>query len=245
MDDFSYFRSLTQELNALKDRVRYFIKDHHWLSDGEWKESVLRAVLRRHLPKTYGVGSGFIATEKGPSTQVDILIYDTTKPILFQDGDFVIVTPDLVSAIIEVKTSVSKAKLPTILQKLSSLHQKVAFTAQCQPFVGMFAYNSNGCDYTHLLETLYSVVEENDRRNIHCVSLGSDLFCRYWHSSPENPRGQSELWRAYHLAEMAPAYFIHNVIESLCYRSVIDNNFVWYPREGKESYQLGEKKRKV
>lgn len=242
MDEFSYFRSITQELSALKNRVRYFIKDHHWLSDGEWKESVLRAVLRRHLPKTYGVGSGFIVTENGPSTQVDVLIYDTTKPILFQDGDFVIVTPDLVHAIIEVKTRVEKGKLSNYLEKLSTLHQVAARTAQCSPFVGLFSYQNDGCDHMFLLEKLYETVNGTPRRNVHCVCLGDDLFCKYWYSPPETPRRENELWRAYKLTDMAPAYFVHNVIESLCERSVIDNNFVWYPQQGKEEYQLGEKR---
>lgn len=46
MDPTIHFKSLALELNALKDRVRNFIDDAHWLTDGEWKEAVLRAMLR-------------------------------------------------------------------------------------------------------------------------------------------------------------------------------------------------------
>jgi hypothetical protein len=67
MDELEYFRSITLELQALKNRVRHFIRDKHWLTDGEWKESVLRAVLRRHLPQSIGVGTGFVITQDGPS----------------------------------------------------------------------------------------------------------------------------------------------------------------------------------
>jgi len=109
-DDWNYFQSLTERIDALKNRVRHFIGDAHWLKDGEWKESVIRSILRRHLPITVGVGTGFIACHGGRvSTQNDILLYDRTKPILFQDGDFVIVTPRLVLGLIEVKTKVENS----------------------------------------------------------------------------------------------------------------------------------------
>jgi hypothetical protein len=39
---------------------------------------------------------------------------------------------------------------------------------------------------------------------------------------------------------MAPPYFVHNVIEALCESSVLDNNNIWYPNQGKEIFTLGE-----
>ncbi|RYD85866.1 MAG: hypothetical protein EOP84_00995 [Verrucomicrobiaceae bacterium] len=240
MSDFPYFESITQEMNALKNRVRHFIGERHWLSEGEWKESVLRAILRRHLPRTLAVGSGFVRTSNDVSTQIDIIIYDTDKPILFQDGDFVIVTPDLVRAIIEVKTTAHRNQLPAQLLKLSAAHALISSEAQCQPFVGFFAYENAKCAYNDVLATMHTMVGFNSRKNIHCISLGEDLFTRFWHCPPETPRTPRRLWRSYKLRGMAPAYFIHNVIEFLCARSVIDNNSVWYPHEGKEAYTLGE-----
>jgi len=62
VDVIKYFESLSTELSSLKDRVRYIIDDKHWLTDGEWKESVLRSILRRHLPSSVCVGSGFLVT---------------------------------------------------------------------------------------------------------------------------------------------------------------------------------------
>ena len=47
-----YFQSLSQEIGALKHRVRHLIEDAHWQTDGEWKETVVRQVLRRHLSST-------------------------------------------------------------------------------------------------------------------------------------------------------------------------------------------------
>ena len=69
-----YFESISLDLNALKNRVRNFISDAHWQTDGEWKESVLRNILRRHLPKNIEVGRGFIVRPEDCSTQIDVLI---------------------------------------------------------------------------------------------------------------------------------------------------------------------------
>ncbi len=61
----SYFKSLSLEFTALKDRVRNFIDDAHWLTDGEWKETVLRTILSRSLPQDILIGRGFIVTPGG------------------------------------------------------------------------------------------------------------------------------------------------------------------------------------
>ena len=241
MSDLDYFHSLTQELNALKNRVRHFIKDRHWLSDGLWKESVLRAVLRRHLPRHLEVGSGFIVAGSEVSTQVDILIYDSNYPILFRDGDFVVVTPDLVRAVIEVKTRVEPSDLVGHFNKLGDIHYMAASTAQCRPLVGLFSFENRGCDYGAVLAALAESANGKPRRRVHCVSLGDDDFTRFWHCPPETPQRPKDLWRSYNLNGLAPAYFIHNVIESLCQRSVLDNEDLWYPRQGKESFTLGER----
>ena len=60
MDTKKYFESLSLECDALKDRVKNFIADSHWLTDGEWKESVLRSMIKRSISSTVGVGRGFI-----------------------------------------------------------------------------------------------------------------------------------------------------------------------------------------
>ena len=108
MNVTDYYRSLASELHAVKNRVRNFIGSHHWPTDGEWKESVLRTVLRRHLPSNMKVGRGFVVRPERPSKQIDVLIYDASKPVLYQDGDLVIVTCDAVKGIIEVKSNIER-----------------------------------------------------------------------------------------------------------------------------------------
>src|SRR3990172_3909969 len=104
MDTEAHYRSLAAEIEALKNRVRNFIAKSHWQTDGEWKESVLRAIIQRHLPSDVGVGRGFVIKPSASSSQIDVLLYDTSKPLLYRDGDLVFVTVDAVRGIVEVKS---------------------------------------------------------------------------------------------------------------------------------------------
>lgn len=239
-EGLDYFRSITLEFQALKDRVRHFIRDRHWLTDGEWKESVLRSVLRRHLPQNIGVGKGFVITKDGPSSQIDILLFDRTKPLLYHDGDLVIITSDLCLGIIEVKTRLSTAKLREAIQKLADCREYVSHSAQCRPFVGLFSFEHDGEDFQTLLDQIKSAAAGSSRAIVNCVSLGTSLFARYWHCAPEQPNRPVNIVRAYKLRDLAPAYFVHNVVEDLCSHSVLENNHIWYPAHGKEAHTLGQ-----
>jgi hypothetical protein len=61
-----YHESVTSELDAVKNRIRNLVT--HWVTYGEWKESALRTVLRRHLPVGALVGRGFIVGREFSST---------------------------------------------------------------------------------------------------------------------------------------------------------------------------------
>lgn len=243
--DFEAFhRSVTAELDAVKDRVRHLVR--HWPSDGGFKETVLMSVLRRHLPESVIVGRGFIVTSEEHSTQVDILIVDSRKPTLFKEGDFLIVTPDAVFGIIEVKTKKSdKHAISEALIKLSEV-EKICFESTFQNLVwtGLFIYEGkdeldhNGSIQKKILGALGDSYNATNRP-VNCISWGKNTFFRYW---PEGSDADSPIhgpvWHSYKLLDMAPSYFMGNLVDSL---SAIDNPravFAWFPKlEGKETYR--------
>ena len=55
-----YQKSISKELLSIKGRLRNFIDDHHWPEDGRYKEIILTDILRKHLPKSVSVGTGFV-----------------------------------------------------------------------------------------------------------------------------------------------------------------------------------------
>ena len=244
MDTNAYFRSLTAEISALKDRIRNFIGDAHWLSAGLWKESVVKAILRRYLPGAVGIGSGFVVTDNGPTTQIDVLVYDLTKPVLFRDGEFVIITADAALGLIEVKTRIQKNEIEQVCGKIFSAAKLVrSRRTVTRPFVGVISIEDTEVNADDLLDPIYKVASGVGGPDFNCLCLGSSYFVRYWDLPPTSPKRPINRWHAYKIPEMAPAYFIHNVIESLFPQSVNENNRMWYPLEGKEPYKIGERSR--
>jgi hypothetical protein len=105
-----YFVSINQEFSNLKNRVRNLIGDANWGEEGRYKEKIIINMLKRYLPSKYKIGTGFcidlnkINTKR--TTQLDVIIFEDNNPLLFQEGDFYILTPRSVRGIIEVKTNV-------------------------------------------------------------------------------------------------------------------------------------------
>ena len=236
----NYFESLAAELDALKNRVRNFIQDRHWQTDGEWKESVLRAFLRRNLPQSVKIGRGFVITERDISRQIDILIYDRTKPLLFQDGDLVFAPPDAVLGVIEVKTALNSTTFKQSIEDLSAKSELLESWYPASRVFGLFSYEDRTRNIRDTLETIKEVVDGKFSRVVHLVCLGHSKFIRYWNLDPIHQNRLIDRWHAYRLERKASGYFIHNVIEAICPHSVAQHQELWYPREGKESHKVGE-----
>jgi hypothetical protein len=241
MDASNYFLSLSLELDALKDRIRNFIDDAHWLTDGEWKETVLRAMLRRNMPASAVIGRGFIITPERVSSQIDILIYDSLKPVLFREGDLAFITPDAAKIVTEVKTRVTRTTLEETLLKLSANAELCRMHFGQRIMFSIFSYEASNIAAMDVLGILQQVANGKQARRIDCISLGTDLFFRYWRMDPlRRTRRPYDRWHAYQLPRLALGYFIHNLIERMDPESINLNNDMWYPRQGKEPFLVAE-----
>lgn len=236
MDIQDYFESLGQELGALKYRVRHLIADAHWQTDGEWKESVLRQVLRRHLPNSALVGRGFVVSRDSATRQIDILIHDGSKPVLFRDGDLVFVTPDAVLGIIEVKSRVTPSRFADAARKVAQDIGLVRLHANIRAFAAIFAFEADDAEPNSYLEgTARAADRWNDRLDF--AAIGPDRFQKYWNENPLAPSHPYASWHSYDLPKMATGYFVHNVIDAVSPESVFSNNDVWFPTSGKELHR--------
>ncbi len=246
MDVKAHFKSLTQELEALRDRVRNFsVGTPNWLTDGEWKESVLRSVLRSCLPAHIEPLRGFAVTPAVGTGQIDVLLYDNRQPVLFRNGDLVFVTPDAVLGIIEVKSNIGdRTALRAALKSLADDAAIIrAAKRQGQDlFVGLFSYTTAIQDarWQDVLEDLQEVASGDRHRIVSHVCLGCSQFGKFWESSPDGVGGRSyDTWHYYTLTNLSAGYFVSNVVATTAGESVAHNEDVWFPAVGKELQRLG------
>jgi hypothetical protein len=129
-----------ESLSSKVDLLERLIGDVHYPSLGLYKERLLADAIRGFLPRTVEVGTGFVmfphADVNPPggvqfhdplnqsaysmSRQCDILVYDVARyPAVFRDGEFVVIRPEAVRAVIEVKGSLS---IQQTREALSSFH---------------------------------------------------------------------------------------------------------------------------
>lgn len=232
MDIPAYYRSLTAELESVKDRVRNFIDGQHWLTHGEWRESVLRSLIAQRLPDSVKIGHGFVITEKGPTTQCDILIYRGDCPVLFREGDLVFVTPDAVVAIIEVKSTATRSVTKQAIEKLAKIGKKLGRNREhCT--LGLFAYDDEIRDDDWTLDKLHQICKHRSQI-INFINLGCSTFVRYWDYSPHGGDDHYEQWHSYDLENMSAGYFIANVLDSVSPDSIAKHSRLWFPDDSKE-----------
>jgi hypothetical protein len=236
MNTTQYFLSLSQELRGLQNRVRNFIEDAHWQTDGEWKESVLRSFLRRNLPKTVEIGRGFMVSSRGCSSQIDVLIYDAAKPVLFHDGDLVFITPDALCGMIEVKSSLNKALLAEAVKKVAK-NIPLITTGRAHRLVAIFAYESSVAT-DDALEILCSTAGGNADQVIDLVCLGDSHIIHWWYDKSGKILKK---WFSYKPQKIASGYFLHDIIQFINPQSVEENAAIWFPPDGRESDKDGEK----
>lgn len=129
--------TIANELASLSERVRYIIS--HGPTVGTYRENLLQNTLKKHLPERYHVATGFIFDLP---RQIDILIYDRVdySPV-FREGDLVIVPPESVRAVIEVKTKLTTRNLESALDLLDSTSYHDDNTPPF--FKGIFAFESD------------------------------------------------------------------------------------------------------
>ena len=237
----AYHKSIGKELQASQDQIRNLIGDAHWGEDGRHKEAILRRVLRAHLPESLHVGTGFVSGPNWTSHQTDILITRRDMPTLFKDGEMMIVTPDAVVAIIEVKTSLREtADAEEAIGKLAGDIANIRQYGNHNCHAGLFAFDrSRRNPDKMLLELLKRASLGDSVRIVNWLAFGPDCFVRFWEDASEvHGVVNGPAWHTYLLPELAHAYFLSNVTWQSTQQQSSENSFAWFPIEGsKETHR--------
>ncbi len=254
MNTRARLESISGEFSVLKNRVRDLIGDKHWPSDGAAKESILRVALRRYLPTNVGVGTGFVVGTDDCSGQIDVLLYDTFKPVLYRDGDFLCITSDAVKGIIEVKTKIDypyelRDALSSIINDIGFIRTDIRrFPGRYghDIFAALFSYESDLNPTKDFVADFRVNTEGSIGKIVNFASIGPDYFVRFWNTPPVSPRNLEEKkapyqrWHSYCLKNLAPGYFVDNVVACFDRPSVHRNQDLWFLEEGKEINKIGE-----
>jgi hypothetical protein len=241
-------KSITKELDIVRNRVRDLIGSAHWGSDGNFKEAILRNSINKFLPKNVSIGTGFIIQSNEDqiegvrvSHQLDIIVFDNSLPVLFSEGDFIITTEQNVLGIVEVKTKIinnngNKSSLKAILEKYNGLSSfpLLSRTDNHRIFKGVFSFeyedDINGINIENALRVSNGMVNH--------ISLGKDKFIRHW-TSPEGLIPQvdcnSTFYNLYNIPDLSFSYFISNLIHIVTRKEMDDRYWFSFPiQESKE-----------
>lgn len=234
MDIIDYHKSTSKELIAIKDRVRNLIK--HWGVDGRHQEAVIKTMIKRFLPERYSIANGFVVSpteirgEHKPSKEIDLLIYDTSFPVLFRDNDFVIITADAVVGIIEVKANLTNQGLQKVIEKCNE-NGKFIFESKIDKskplFNGIFSYESKIINIELISDKIKSSSDKLDNSKVSfCVNhiaFNKDYFYKYWKNDSNLPH------EIYNLNELSFSFFISNLMDWITNTSVQNNRNLWFP----------------
>jgi len=241
IDPKEFQKSITKELDTIKNRVRNLIGSSHWGEEGRYKEAILRNVIKRFLPSNLSIGTGFVIKKNNGNTQIsnqiDIIIYNNTVPVFFSEGDFVITTYKNVKGIVEVKTKIKNNQLQEIIQKAETNGKLIRKNI----FNGIFSYeyedNINSENMDQAIKRAKGYVNH--------ISLGPDVFIRFWKKEDRNrlrppvKNCQNDFYNIYTIRDLSFSYFISNLLKLTCSSNLYDRWWFLYPiRETKEMHRL-------
>jgi len=266
--NIKYQQSIASEFIGYKDRVRLIIGDNHWDQDGIYKKQILMNYLRRVLPENVAVGTGFVKNQSNQLTdQIDIIVYKKNEPNLFSEGDLVILTPESVLGIIEVKSKITPKLLTDrrsmygreIRSPIDKCHRNGEIIGRKDIFNGIFAYEKRMSFRGKIISKIVVDQLREKYGYINHICFDDNIFMRYLIGG--NPidrlKNDSSSYSFYDLSYqnvfqesdttisgLAYGYFISSLLESV-YKIVAPNvlnkqyfEFLYPLGNTKEAYKM-------
>ena len=229
-DITEYYKSLWKELFSTYNRVRNLV-NHHW-EDWRYKEIIIKKMIQKFLPGWYNIGTWFVATRVadrlngyGVSTQIDLIIYKEWYPVLFQEDDFVIVIPDAVRWIIEVKSNIKNQM--NCFQKCDALWRAITQnrTEWWKIFNGIV-----GLEWFATVGTINKQIIDGKIWTVNHVVLNNKYFIR-----------NVDNWiKYYDIEDLTIGFFIRNLITMVLAidgKDISQEQALWFPID-KELHEI-------
>jgi len=106
-----------------RDVINALLKDPRII--GDYYEAIVRDAVREVVSASFAVGRGVVLADDGrASKECDIIIYNAVEyGPLFSSSDIVVVNPEAVRCVIQVKGTVNQENLNDAIQSLASVDQ--------------------------------------------------------------------------------------------------------------------------
>ncbi|MBS1596068.1 MAG: hypothetical protein JST90_17280 [Bacteroidetes bacterium] len=145
-----YYGSLADEVRVKSEKISFLVS--HGQTVGNYREVILRELLKKYIPKKFAIATGFI---EGLSKQIDIIIYDShNHSPTFIEGELVVVKREAVRAIIEVKSTLDSTNLKESLQDFYNITRGGIFKPTIPVFKGIFAFDSTYSNVSSLANSI-------------------------------------------------------------------------------------------
>ena len=204
------------------------------------------------MPADVSIRTGFIVIIENnrikTTKQIDLIVYDNSYPILFKEGDFVILTPEPIRGIIEVKTKIKSSGKNSIREILMESYKNASMILKAKQsenvsdhfFNGVFSFDSDvghraalNTYKKHLSQTFEDRSSSESellrvKSHVNNMCLDQNIFMR----------AEYHRFAAYRLNQLAHSYFISNLLVYLKFKKMGDPNS-WFAFSDKSSREIG------
>jgi hypothetical protein len=186
-----YYKKTQDGVLIQRDIIKSLIKDQRVI--GDYYEAIIRDLIRKNVSEAFAVGRGVILSKEGKTSQeCDIIIYNAAEyGPLFRSGEIIVVSPEAVRCVVEVKGTITSKSLSDAVKNLSSVNELrsgiwkfivglntnifyqdlVNRCAQSKSVNGIFIFNSTSQnekeDISLQMQKFVGVLKEITRSSVH------------------------------------------------------------------------------
>ena len=116
-----YYRKVQERVMVQRDVINSLLKDPRII--GDYYEAIVRDAVREAVSASFAVGRGVVLASDGrASKECDIIVYNAVEyGPLFSSGDIVVVSPESVRCVIQVKGTVGMDNMGDATQSLAAV----------------------------------------------------------------------------------------------------------------------------
>ncbi|MFC1980327.1 DUF6602 domain-containing protein, partial [Chloroflexota bacterium] len=119
-----YYRKIQDKLLIQMGIIDNLLKKQHTRIPSDYYEAIVRDIVRENVPKSFSVSRGIVLNKDGDySEECDLILYDSAGyDTWFQSGEIVVVSPEAVRVVIEIKRTLNSRKVNEAINPLSLIN---------------------------------------------------------------------------------------------------------------------------